>query len=68
LPRIAPQLILNDKLLNTVCDTFWIDAKKNQLYMIYRAAYPMRAGYRDKGWIYLRDAQATAIEQQKETA
>jgi hypothetical protein len=68
LPHNTPQLILDGKLLNTVCDTFWIDAKKNQLYLIYRAAYPMRVGYRDKGWIYLRDAQAAASAEQREAA
>ncbi|MDO8990758.1 MAG: DUF2169 domain-containing protein [Sideroxyarcus sp.] len=63
LPRIAPQLIVEDKgvakQLTCVCDTFWIDAKKNQLFMIYRAVYPMRAAYPDNGCIIVRDAQAT---------
>ena len=72
LPRIAPQLVVADKgvtkQLISVCDTFWIDAKKNQLYLIYRAAYPMRAAYPDKGWITVRDAQAAASAEQREAA
>jgi len=68
LPRITPQLILDDKLLNTVCDTFWIDAKKNQLFMIYRAAYPMRMAQADddeadENSISVRDAAAENAEQ-----
>lgn len=64
LPRIAPQLILTGKgqtkPLVSACDTFWIDAKKNQLYLIHRAAYPMRIvrDDEDEGSITVRDAQA----------
>jgi hypothetical protein len=72
LPRISPQLIVADKgdikQLASVCDTFWINAKKNHLYMIHRAAYPMRAAYPDKGWVIVRDAQATVSAQEKEAA
>ena len=73
LPGISPQLIVADKgqtkTLTSVCDTFWIDAEKNQLFLIYRAAYPMRLAYPDRGWIIVRDAQAAdKIEQQKEAA
>ena len=72
LPRIAPRLTLTengaDKLLNAVCDTFWIDAKKNQLFMIYRAAYPLRlaqadADEDDESSITVRDAAAEIPEQ-----
>ena len=70
LPRITPQLTLTendeDKLLKTVCDTFWIDAKKNQLFLIYRAAYPMRMAQEDEdneGSITVRDAAAENAEQ-----
>lgn len=72
LPSIAVQLIVADKgqtkTLEAVCDTFWIDAKKNQLYLIYRAAYPMRLAYPDKGWIFVRDAVAAASAKQREAA
>ena len=72
LPSIAPQLIVADKgqhkTLDCVCDTFWIDAKKNQLYLIYRAAYPIRLAYPDRGWIIVREAAAFANAKQKEAA
>ena len=72
LPRITPQLIVADKggtkPLTCVCDTFWIDAKKNHLYLIYRAAYPMRMAYPDKGWIFIRNAQAVDSPEQREAA
>lgn len=72
LPTITPQLILterdSDKVLNTVCDTFWIDAKKNQLYLIYRASFPMRLGQSVNGWVMLRDALAAANTQHREAA
>jgi hypothetical protein len=72
LPRNTPQLTLVDKgvskQLGSVCDTFWIDAKKNQLFMIYRAAYPTRTAYPDKGWIIVRDAHAAENAAQEEAA
>ena len=68
LPHIAPQLTLTEngetKPLTCVCDTFWIDAQKNQLFLIYRAAYPMRLAKPAKGSIIVRDAAAT-FEQKK---
>lgn len=71
LPSITPQLILTesdkDKMLNSVCDTFWIDAKKNQLFLIYRAAYPMRLAHDEEGWVIVRDAtQAAENTEQRE--
>ena len=67
LPSITPQLIIADKgqtkTLTSVCDTFWIDAKKNQLFLIYRAAYPTRLAYPDKGWIVVREAQAAGSDE-----
>ncbi len=64
LPNLAPQLTLIEKgkprLLNSVCDTFWIDAKKNQLYLIYRAAYPMRLADTGEGAVIVREASADA--------
>ena len=72
LPRIAPQLSLTEKgetrLLASVCDTFWIDAQKNHLYLIYRAAYPMRLARPTQGWITVSDAQATVGATQREAA
>jgi len=72
LPAISSQLILSekdaDKMISTVCDTFWIDAKKNQLFLIYRAAFPMRLGKPVTGWVRLRDAGADANSQQREAA
>jgi len=69
LPRITPQLTLTEKgetkHLTSVCDTFWIDAKKNQLFMIYRAAYPMRMAKPAKGWITVSDAQADSAVQRE---
>lgn len=66
LPRNTPQVIVADKGKNTplvcACDTFWIDAQKNHLHMLYRASYPMRTAHCDKGWIYLRDAQTTQTD------
>jgi hypothetical protein len=62
LPSIRPQLSLEtpaeDKALNAVCDTFWIDAKKNQLFLLYRAAYPLRWSRLNEntGRVSLRDA------------
>lgn len=64
LPKMIPQLILTEsdktKTLNSVCDTFWIDAQKNQLYLIYRAAYPMRLTHDEAGWVIVRDATRAA--------
>ena len=75
LPKITPQLILTesesgkDNMLNTVCDTFWIDAQKNHLYLIYRATYPMRLTHDEEGWVIVRDATQTAENaQQREAA
>ena len=73
LPKMNPQLILAEnektKTLNSVCDTFWIDAQKNQLYLIYRAAYPMRLTHDEEGWVIVRDATQTAEKaQQREAA
>lgn len=64
LPRNTPQLTLTEKgetkLLACVCDTFWIDAKKNQLFLIYRAAYPMRLAKLAKGWVTVSEAYEMA--------
>ena len=72
LPHNTPQLSLIEngetKALACVCDTFWIDAKKDQLFMIYRAAYPTRLAKPSKGWIIVRDAQSAASTTQKEAA
>jgi hypothetical protein len=72
LPRNTPQLNLVEngeaKSLACVCDTFWIDAKKNQLFMIYRAAYSMRLAKPSTGWIIVRDAQAVDMLEQSEVA
>jgi hypothetical protein len=71
LPAITPQLIIADQGQHTplacVFDTFWIDAKKNQLHLIYRAAYPTRLAYPDRGWILVRDAAAEAKANTNET-
>ena len=75
LPKLTPQLIVTEsetdkhKMLNSVCDTFWIDAQKNQLYLIYRAAYPMRLTHDEAGWVIVRDVtQAAENAQQREAA
>ncbi|MBU1424473.1 MAG: DUF2169 domain-containing protein [Gammaproteobacteria bacterium] len=72
LPRNTPQLTLIEngmsKPLSSVCDTFWIDAQKNRLFMIYRAAYPMRLAKPTRGWIVVSDAQATTSAAQREAA
>ena len=72
LPRIAPHLTLTEnntnKLLNPVCDTFWIDAQNNQLHLIYRAAFPLRLTQAEAGWLSLRDAQAATNTEQREAA
>lgn len=68
LPRNTPQIALTgsgeDRMLNAVCDTFWIDAKKNQLFMIYRAAYPMRLAQDNagSGSVSVRDAQTAETD------
>ena len=72
LPRITPQLSVTDKgktrQLNSVCDTFWIDASKNQLYLIYRAAYPTTLAYPDSGLITVSDALEVSNDNQQEAA
>jgi hypothetical protein len=82
LPNISPQLILTtpennsegdkheaDKILKAVCDTFWIDAEKNQLFLIYRAAYPIRWSRPNEtiGSVSLRDAAAAALTTETES-
>ena len=72
LPNITPQIDLiekgDTKALTAVFDTFWIDAKKNQLYLIYRAAKPNRVAKTEAGWIIVRDAQAPLNTEQQEAA
>lgn len=69
LPSITPKINVLDKgeqkSLKAACDTFWIDATKNQLHLIYRAAFPMRLTQADAGWVILRDAQAAEAEQRE---
>ena len=66
LPNITPQLSIAESEhttpLTAVFDTFWIDAKKNQLYLIYRAAYPSRLAKMEAGWVIVRDANAEQQE------
>ena len=72
LPKILPQLFVSEngktKSLTSVCDTFWIDAQKNQLNLIYRAAYPMRLTHDEAGWVIVRDATQAADAEQREAA
>lgn len=72
LPCLTPQLTLAEngqtRTLTSECDTFWIDAEKNQLFMIYRAAYPIRFAKQSKGWLIVRDAQALTSETNRKAA